>query len=798
MAMNEEIARLTGSLVFKADYKQLEAFEKRLASVEGKLRAFGELANKKFNIKVTLDAKSLRAQLERAANAKVVFRNFAADTAALDKMQKTIADKIGNTHVSLKNVKLNISEVVGQRALLRQQLGNTALMIRVGINTKEANATLRSWKATTEQRFKLHINADISAAKLYRNAAATLRRVGARLGTFMIKSPTVRLTVDRAHLRAEIAAVLAQIQREVRIKIDLGARVSGSASGPRRSVGERAARGGFAGGLAGEGMGLMRGFLPGLGAAYSISKLNEINQQQQGQIHAMMAVTGSAMAGAETKRRLDNMGNELGFNSREMAPSFIKMIAAGQGSGFSQGQSEQIFRSMTEYGRVMGLNGEEMKGSLKAVEQMMNKGQIMAEELKGQLGERFPAAVALMAESQKMTIPELLKTMKAGNLSSKALLTFAELLSKKARVGGALELAQQSTAAQQFRMENAFSRSVATFSGGGFDSATGRFFKYLADALNKSQTLIKALGAAFEWLMMPVYAVIEILGRLGEMWPDMASGIGLTSKELGILAATAGILLLPFGEVLLAVSALALGLQDLMVYSRGGQSVFGEWVKGTEGAQKALDDISQAWDHLKNALAELTEGAKPFAEMSATLGENFRKINFSDMFLQTLREVAMITEKLAKLLESLKGANNYAEQVSNPGDGEMRQSIAFIKGLSLSPEEREADLAKQRAAGYIPLSAADLQKEADRKLMASNKVLPGINSPLMPGGEMGTVPPNQTGGPITGLGGTSKIEHHGPVQIIIQRGQDGDDVLAGKVRDELQKVFQAYQPKEAL
>lgn len=794
MAMTEEIARLTGSLVFKTDYKQLEAFEKRLASVEGKLRAFSELANKKFNIKVTLDAKSLRAQLERAANTKVVFKNFAVDMAAVERMRATISERIGNTHISLKNVKLNISDLVGQRALLRQQLGNTTLLIRVGINTAQANATLRAWKAATEQRFKLHINADISAAKLYRNAARTLRIVGARLGTFIIHSPKIRLSIDRAHLRAEISAVLAQIQREVRIRIDLGARVSGNPGPARGGLGGGAHRGGLGGGLLGEGMGLARGFLPGLGAAYSISKLNEINQQQQGQQHAMMAVTGSAMMAAETKRRLDNMGNEIGFNSREMAPSFIKMIAAGQGSGFNQGQSEQIFKSMAEYGRVMGLNGEEMKGSLKAVEQMMNKGQIMAEELKGQLGERFPAAVALMAESQKMTIPQLLKTMKAGQLSSKALLSFAELLSKKARNGGALALAEDSTAAQQFRMENSVSKSIATFSQGGFDSATGRFFKYLAEALNKSQTMIKALGAAFEWLMMPVYAVIDMLGRLGKAWPDIAAGVGLTSKELGILAGTAAMLLMPFGTLLLTVSALALGLQDLMVYNRGGQSVFGEWLKASPDAQKAMDDVRQSVEHLQAAWKELTDNSAPMKEMSKTLSENFKAINFNDMFLQTLKEVAMITEKLAMLLEKLRTADNYARQVSNPTDSEWRQSVHFIKGMTMTPDEQAADLAKQRAGGFIPMSADDVQKEAQRKLMASPKVLPGINAPLS-GGEQGTIPSSQAGGPLTGPGGATVIEHHGNIQILVS-GTDDNDKLAGKVREEIQKIFQTYQPKE--
>src|SRR5690348_14026823 len=134
--ITEEIARLTGTLKFNVDARSLVTFEKRLASVEGKLRAFSELANKKFNIKVSLDGNALRAQLDKAMNAKVVFKNFSADMTALATLQKNICEKLDRTPIRLNNIKINISEVLAQRAMLRQHLGNVYINAKVNLNFK--------------------------------------------------------------------------------------------------------------------------------------------------------------------------------------------------------------------------------------------------------------------------------------------------------------------------------------------------------------------------------------------------------------------------------------------------------------------------------------------------------------------------------------------------------------------------------------------------------------------------------------------------------------------------------------
>lgn len=671
MAINEEIARLTGTLAFKVDLTGLHQFQNKLDGVHAKMKEFSAFANRKFNIKVQLDAAGLKASLDKAANSKLRFNNVSVGREALDRVVGSVVDRMARVPIYLKNIKIDASSVLAQRAALRGQL--EAVHVGVGVVLRMNNATtkLRAWKKMTEERFKLYLNADISGAKLYRNASKTLRDVGARLGTFTVKSPKIKLTVDRAALRAEIASVLEQIKREVKIKIDLSSRLSGN---PRPSGGGGHAGAAFGGGLVGGGMGFMRGLVPGLGAAYAVSKLNEINQQMKGQDLALTAVTGSKENGQAAKKRLRVMADDIGFNARELAPAFTKMIASGEASGFGQAKSEKVFKSMAEYGRVMGLSSEDMKGSMRAVEQMMNKGQIMSEELKGQLGERFPAAIALFAKSQKMSIPELFKAMEKGLVKSDALEAFAETLAKEARKGGALEASKQSTAAQQQRMGNGISDSIESFSDGGFDSATAHFFKVVADGLAKSQPLIKALGMAFEVLMTPITAAIKLLADLAELWPDIAHSMGLTTGQFTTLATTLGIFLLPLGEVIVGVGLLLVALQDVVSFTRGEDSIFGKLLLGLDDDKlknlfllaQTVRDVGTALDGMTKSVSEM------FGVMNAEGNmELFKKGAgmYFDLIIRKVTDALNLVKNLASTISSLAKGDfaGAAESLKNYG-----------------------------------------------------------------------------------------------------------------------------------
>lgn len=750
MAMSEEIARLVGTLHFKVDLSGLQTFEAKLAGVESKLRHFSSLANKKFNVGVRLDDATLKSSMDRAAASKIRFSNVTIDKGSVDKAATTVTERLSRTPIVLSNIKIDTSKLLAQRSAMRNTVGKTVVGLDVGVHVERAErelkawkksaearhkinlpvkidltsviaerakirstlesvnvgiglvlrmnnaeAKIRAWKRATEERFKLYINADISRAKLYRNATASLKAVGQRLGTFTVNSPKIKLTVDRQALRAEIASVLEQIKREVKIKIDLTGHVQGT---PRLGSGYGGlgshAGAGVAGGLVGQGMGFMRGLIPGLGAAFAVSKLNDISQQIQGQDLALTAVTGSKQDGQAAKERLRVMADDIGFNARELSPSYTKMIASGKASGMGMEDTEKIFKAMAEYGRVMGLDSESMKGSMRAVEQMMNKGQIMSEELKGQLGERFPAAVALFAKSQKMTMPELMKAMEKGQIKSDSLKAFAVTLAEEARKGGALDEAKNSRAAQQARMGNTFTDSIESFDKGGFDTGLTEFFKQMANSLSGMQPMIKSLGMAFEILIAPVNAFVTLMGDLGRIWPTLAQGLGLTTGQLSALAAVAAVFLSPLGGVVMGISLLVLAVEDFVGFLQGKDSLFGRLFKNLDDEKLlAIFTLGQAFIDAKNAVVE----------MSKALGEFFgimdKEANI-EMFKKGLGAYFdLIVEKATDAINLVK---NLANVITNLAKGDFSAAAGELKDYAstlmhftgarylLRPEYREA------------------------------------------------------------------------------------------------------------
>ena len=124
----EEVARLTGTLKFNVDNRPLLAFEKKLVGVTNLLKQFGVAANKKFNVKVSLDAKTLREQLDKATAAKITFRNFAVSQEALALIAKRISERLEKTPIKLTHIKVDVASLIGQKRLVRTLLAKWQLI----------------------------------------------------------------------------------------------------------------------------------------------------------------------------------------------------------------------------------------------------------------------------------------------------------------------------------------------------------------------------------------------------------------------------------------------------------------------------------------------------------------------------------------------------------------------------------------------------------------------------------------------------------------------------------------------
>ncbi|WP_261989792.1 tape measure protein, partial [Shigella flexneri] len=112
-----------------------------------------------------------------------------------------------------------------------------------------------------------------------------------------------------------------------------------------------------------------------------------------------------------------SLAQTTGLDIAELQSQFAGFGASARESLGIQG-SEELFRNMIGYSRLMGRSEEEIKRALTALSQMAGKGQIMAEELKGQLAEAVPGMVQVFAKATGKTEQELFDAMKKGALKS--------------------------------------------------------------------------------------------------------------------------------------------------------------------------------------------------------------------------------------------------------------------------------------------------------------------------------------------------------------------------------------------
>ena len=235
-----------------------------------------------------------------------------------------------------------------------------------------------------------------------------------------------------------------------------GATQYGGAIGPapaqrgfRGNTGKRAALGsGLSQGLgaAGGAAALLTGGIAGLAAAITTKALQAFEDLAKA---TLQFASDSAVAAAETEKMLLALKGVSGqdflsdfgdikkvmrdFNVplQDAASNFTKFKASAKASGLTGEETTRAFRGLIAANKALGGSQDQANGILLAATQILSKGKVTAEELRGQIGERLPGAVALFAKSMGMTTAELDKALEDGTVSVEQFVGFTgELLEK--------------------------------------------------------------------------------------------------------------------------------------------------------------------------------------------------------------------------------------------------------------------------------------------------------------------------------------------------------------------------------
>ena len=216
---------------------------------------------------------------------------------------------------------------------------------------------------------------------------------------------------------------------------------------------------------------------------------------------AFIAITGSSEAAQREFEFLRTTADKLGQNFYNLQDSYKGIAAAARGTELEGQATREIFESITAAGASLGLSNEDVGGSLKAIEQMMSKGKVTAEELRGQLGERLPGAFGLMAEAMGVSTAKLDDMLKKGEvLAADALPKLAEVL--RSRYTGEVDAATRASN----KMAEAWTDLKVNMSQGGFLDSVSEAMMQISTTLKDPNVqqgmkdLAKNMGEFVSWV----------------------------------------------------------------------------------------------------------------------------------------------------------------------------------------------------------------------------------------------------------------------------------------------------------
>ncbi|HBV0233112.1 TPA: tape measure protein [Escherichia coli] len=209
----------------------------------------------------------------------------------------------------------------------------------------------------------------------------------------------------------------------------------------------------------------------------------------------------------QVKKFIQDLTQITGMDTTETQAQFASFGASAKNTMGLEG-SEELFKNLTGYARLMGRSDEQIQRALTAVSQMASKGQVMSEELKGQLSEALPGATQAFAKALGLTEKQLFDKMKNGDVkASDALPKFAKELGSQIDSRGGWKAIQDSTQTMLGNLKNTWNNSLTDIFRG---SENG-----LQDFTRSLTTLLNSLGGSG-----------KSLGEsLGSLMTDMSHGV---------------------------------------------------------------------------------------------------------------------------------------------------------------------------------------------------------------------------------------------------------------------------------
>lgn len=239
-----------------------------------------------------------------------------------------------------------------------------------------------------------------------------------------------------------------------------------------------------------------------------------------------VAVGSAAKAGQEIGF-LRELADKLGVRFITLAENFTSFAAAARGTSLEGQKARDIFESVTKAIVAVGGSSEQTTGALTAIQQMISKGKVSAEELTGQLGERLPGAFQIAARAMGVTTAELSKMLEKGDVLAE------DFLPKLAtQLGKELPDSLQTADASFQRFQTALD-DIANSTADGFMKQLGDATDDLTQTLKDMQSsgALEAIGSFLGTVIRLGGDAARVIGDLALSWRKYRLEVGIKQQS---------------------------------------------------------------------------------------------------------------------------------------------------------------------------------------------------------------------------------------------------------------------------
>ncbi len=227
-----------------------------------------------------------------------------------------------------------------------------------------------------------------------------------------------------------------------------------------------------------------------IGTGIVIANVVKTAAKFQGLNNAISFASGSALEARNNLAFLDDIAARLGLNIQSTKKGFQTLSGAFVGTGVTAAKQREIFEQTGTAVSALNLSAADAEGVFLALGQIMSKGVVSSEELRRQLGNRIPGALGIAARAIGVTVQQLDKLLKGGELIS------ADFLPKF-------------TAELQRTFEGALPKSTISLQAN-INRLTNVFLKLKEAAGNEFAPAINSLAGTTEFLTANIGLIIKV------------------------------------------------------------------------------------------------------------------------------------------------------------------------------------------------------------------------------------------------------------------------------------------------